>query len=593
SVVSGIAPAPSETAVGSGSSDARQRQLKKDEVIRRKAEQELTRKTAAQQRQHQQQNQRSGGGGGGGGSGRNKANPGTVAALRPSMAMTVRESLTVAEAARLMAAKRADSVLVVDDDERLTGIFTAKDIAFRVVAEALDAHSVRISKIMTPSPMCVTSETSATEALNTMVMRGFRHLPVTNEDGDVIGLLDVIKCLIDALDKMERAYDSSRKLYDALEGVEREWAGAVNPSHMVHFIETMRERMACPDLTTVLETKHPEAPGGAVQVHPRTNIRDIARLMKQHRTTAVLVTENNQISGIFTSKDIVLRVIATGLDPSNCSVARVMTPHPDTAVPTMTIIDALRRMHDHHFLNLPVVDESGLILGLVDVLKLCYATLEQMRSIQSGSGAGSNGIAGSHDGFGGMDGHGEGPMWSRFFTGAPGIPDDESQSVYSETHDRNGAGSQVPYTPVRHNGSMLAPPTSEIYPHESVSMADEMSPRPLPEDFQSLPSSAPLDDGTFVFKFKSPAGNGKVHRFTSEYTSLAALKSIVTDKLRLDDSASAVGAADTLEQTGLSYLDDEDDRVLLSSDADLKEAVSLARSNGWQRIVLVLNSTPA
>lgn len=39
-----------------------------------------------------------------------------------------------------MAAKRSDCVLVVDEDEHLSGIFTAKDLAYRVVAESLDAR---------------------------------------------------------------------------------------------------------------------------------------------------------------------------------------------------------------------------------------------------------------------------------------------------------------------------------------------------------------------------------------------------------------------------------------------------------------------
>jgi hypothetical protein len=59
---------------------------------------------------------------------------GTVAALRPSPALTVPESITVSDASQLCAAKRTDCVLVVDDDEGLSGIFTAKDLAYRVRA---------------------------------------------------------------------------------------------------------------------------------------------------------------------------------------------------------------------------------------------------------------------------------------------------------------------------------------------------------------------------------------------------------------------------------------------------------------------------
>ena len=56
---------------------------------------------------------------------------GTVAALKPSPALTVPEGMTVADASQLCAAKRTDCVLVVDDEEGLSGIFTAKDLAFR------------------------------------------------------------------------------------------------------------------------------------------------------------------------------------------------------------------------------------------------------------------------------------------------------------------------------------------------------------------------------------------------------------------------------------------------------------------------------
>jgi signal-transduction protein with cAMP-binding, CBS, and nucleotidyltransferase domain len=64
--------------------------------------------------------------------GKSPATKGTVAALKPTPALTVPENITVAEASQLCAAKRTDCVLVVDDEEGLSGIFTAKDLAYRV-----------------------------------------------------------------------------------------------------------------------------------------------------------------------------------------------------------------------------------------------------------------------------------------------------------------------------------------------------------------------------------------------------------------------------------------------------------------------------
>lgn len=168
---------------------------------------------------------------------------------------------------------------------------------------------------------------------------------------------------------------------------------------MMAYVDALREKTALPDLTTVMDSRtHPAT------VNPKTTVKEAAKLMKDHRTTAVCVMEApgpnapSRIAGIFTSKDVVLRVIAAGLEPGRCSVVRVMTPHPDVAPPTMTVQDALKKMHsklvsigffyfitriddwlcaDGHYLNLPVVENDGRLVAIVDVLKLTYATLEQ------------------------------------------------------------------------------------------------------------------------------------------------------------------------------------------------------------------------
>jgi predicted transcriptional regulator len=91
---------------------------------------------------------------------------------------------------------------------------------------------------------------------------------------------------------MERAFGSSRKLYDALEGVEKEWSNG--PIQLVQYMEALREKMSCPDLNTVLDGAYP------VEVSVKTQVRDVAKLMKEHRTTAVLVMDHGELAGIFT-----------------------------------------------------------------------------------------------------------------------------------------------------------------------------------------------------------------------------------------------------------------------------------------------------
>ena len=124
---------------------------------------------------------------------------------------------------------------------------------------------------------------------------------------------------------------------------------AANPqaAAMLAYVDALREKTSLPDLTSVMDSRtHPATVG------PKTTVKEAAKLMKENRTTAVCVMETTgipgapqRIAGIFTSKDIVLRVIAAGLEPSRCSVVRVMTPHPDVAPPTMIVQDALKKMY--------------------------------------------------------------------------------------------------------------------------------------------------------------------------------------------------------------------------------------------------------
>ncbi|KAI8338639.1 hypothetical protein BC941DRAFT_423448 [Chlamydoabsidia padenii] len=108
SVASSRADTSETASIGS-----RQRQTKKDEAIRRKLEQELAKKRSSNNR---------------GGVRHGRKVPGTVSALRPTQALTVKEHLLVIEASQLMAAKRGDCVLVVDENDHLSGIFTVKQI---------------------------------------------------------------------------------------------------------------------------------------------------------------------------------------------------------------------------------------------------------------------------------------------------------------------------------------------------------------------------------------------------------------------------------------------------------------------------------
>ena len=88
---------------------------------------------------------------------------------------------TVVEAARVMQRENVGAVLVVDHG-RLAGIFTERDALFRVLADGRDAHSTRLSEVMTPRPQTIHPDEPFVRALRMMHEGKFRHLPVVEFD---------------------------------------------------------------------------------------------------------------------------------------------------------------------------------------------------------------------------------------------------------------------------------------------------------------------------------------------------------------------------------------------------------------------------
>lgn len=300
----------------------------------------------------------------------------TVKKLRLSKALTIPEGTTVSDACRRMAARRVDAVLLTDSNALLSGIVTDKDIATRVIAEELRPDQVIVSKIMTRNPIFVTSDTLAIEALQKMVQGKFRHLPVV-ENGEVIALLDITKCLYDAIARMEKAAEQGSAIAAAVEGVERQMGN--NMSAPTAFIETLRERMFKPALSTII-TENIKA----ATVSPSDPVCVAAKKMREARLNSVVIVGNNKVQGILTSRDILMRVVAPNLSPELTLVEKVMTPNPECATVETSILEALHIMHDGKFLHLPVLDRDGSIAACVDVLQLTHAAISM---VESSSGA--------------------------------------------------------------------------------------------------------------------------------------------------------------------------------------------------------------
>lgn len=112
----------------------------------------------------------------------------TVAEIMSRKVLSVSPKTTVADAATVMGERGTGSALVMDG-EKLVGIFTERDIV-RALGQHYDAASHEVAEWMTGDPHTITPETDVKEALQTMLERGFRHLPVVDE-GRVEGVVSI------------------------------------------------------------------------------------------------------------------------------------------------------------------------------------------------------------------------------------------------------------------------------------------------------------------------------------------------------------------------------------------------------------------
>lgn len=101
--------------------------------------------------------------------------------------VTASAGLTVAEAARTMRQNGVGALLVVDG-ERLAGIFTERDVLFRVVAEGRSPDTTLLAEVMTRNPRTIAPDRPFAHALHLMYEGEFRHVPVV-ENGRPLGMV--------------------------------------------------------------------------------------------------------------------------------------------------------------------------------------------------------------------------------------------------------------------------------------------------------------------------------------------------------------------------------------------------------------------
>ncbi|HUR36664.1 MAG TPA: CBS domain-containing protein [Terriglobales bacterium] len=103
---------------------------------------------------------------------------------------------------------------------------------------------------------------------------------------------------------------------------------------------------------------------------PETTVEEIATLMKEEDVGCIpILDEDGKVAGVITDRDIVVRCIAEGQDPSECRADDIISPQSVTISPDAEANEAARIMAERQIRRLPVVEDDQLVgmLSLGDV----------------------------------------------------------------------------------------------------------------------------------------------------------------------------------------------------------------------------------
>jgi len=97
-----------------------------------------------------------------------------------------------------------------------------------------------------------------------------------------------------------------------------------------------------------------------------TSVDQAVAEMNRQRIGSVVVKRGDSVRGIFTERDVLMRVVSAGRDPKSTLVREVMTESYQWLSPETSVEDAMQMITDKRVRHLPVLDE-GRLVGLISI----------------------------------------------------------------------------------------------------------------------------------------------------------------------------------------------------------------------------------
>jgi len=282
----------------------------------------------------------------------------TVEALNPQDPISVVPSTPVQTVLEKLQSNKIGAVLIIDEGGELVGIFTERDAILKAALEERDMAQVLVSELMTTEVDTVKNNASVARAVHAMSLGGFRHLPIWYPKDKVYKVISV-KNVID---------DIYRRLTKEL----------VGPSTITVTDDTHVNRF----FASSVEILSPEKP---LTVREEATVKDALTRLKEYNVGCVIViNENQKISGIFSERDYLLKVVDSAMDIGVVPVTDVMTRDPVTALYSTTVSFAFNMMSEGGYRHIPIVDDEEDLMGVLSVKSfITYLAESIMRDLEA------------------------------------------------------------------------------------------------------------------------------------------------------------------------------------------------------------------
>jgi CBS domain-containing protein len=113
-------------------------------------------------------------------------------------------------------------------------------------------------------------------------------------------------------------------------------------------------------------------------VKSNASVLEAVEVMAEHTVGAVAVVDDGKLLGIFTERDLMMRVVLRQLNPKDTRVGDVMTSPAETITDETHEEDALIHMVERHVRHLPIVGADGQLKGMLSIRNLLENRVDEL-----------------------------------------------------------------------------------------------------------------------------------------------------------------------------------------------------------------------